>query len=112
MALVEGLGAVGYRHPLLSGVFAEGGDARCSGYTGIIAFSHLRFGQTSGHEDLLAVEGDGDRLGEPVIGQLAGEPGAQLLDRDGRWFVVAATAGPGRHGFLFLGLDEASDDRL
>src|SRR5450631_240243 len=73
-AAVLGLGLVGDLHPLLAGVLAPSGDPALRGCSLVT----LGRGQLTDHGDLVAVYGDAQVPGEPVVGDAPGEPGGRI----------------------------------
>ena len=109
------LGALGHGHPLLAGVLAESVDAGLLGDSGRRVVADVGAGERAGDEDLVTVELDRHRTGEPVVGEAAGEPGGELVVARGSGFRGSASAGTPStaasaaafmrwepHGFSFL----------
>ena len=74
------LGVLGDADPLLAGVLSEPFDP--GGFGDLAAFGRqvapqVGFGQAADDQDLVVVEGDLGRSGEPPVGQLSGEPAEQ-----------------------------------
>src|SRR4051794_28953724 len=83
------------RHPLLAGLLPEPGDAP-GPRGGRIALARLRLGQRADDRDLVAVDDQLDRPGEPAVGQPAGQPSGNLatVDRRRRLSAAAPAAEP------------------
>jgi hypothetical protein len=78
-------------HPLLPGLLAEARDPPRAGGSRV-ALTRLGLGERADDGDLVAVDGEVHRAGEPAVGQPSGEPAGDLGALD-RWSGVhAATA--------------------
>src|SRR3954466_6584875 len=90
-AAVALLRRVGDGHPLLAGLLAEAG-APAGPPRRLVALARLGLGQRADDGDLVAVDDQLDRPGEPAVGQPPGEPAGHLPPGERRAALGPASA--------------------